>query len=124
MLIEFSHITVPSRNLEASIAFYKMLGMHLVEHEVNHHAHFESKEHKAIFTIYYNNLKPDDEVKVYFEVDDLENVELRFRESVIDTEKIPSNWQGKELHLKDPDGNRVVLYKKFTAAVVPPWQQE
>lgn len=128
MPTEFNHITVPSKDLEKSIDFYTSLGMQLIEHEAGHHAHFENQEHEVIFTAYYNLKNPDYEVKVYFEVDNLDDLEIRscllagqVRENVLKTET--ANWQGKELHLSDPDGNHVVLYEKLTADVVPPWRK-
>ena len=122
MPIEFEHITVPTNNLEASIAFYTTLGMELIELESLHHAHFESKEHQVVFTAYYNEQRPDDEVKVYLEVDDIELLESRFRES-LQSKIINTEWQGKELRLTDPDGNFVNLYQKQTTTSIPPWQK-
>ncbi len=116
----FNHITVPSKNLERSITFYTRLGMELIEHEEGHHAHFENKEHEVIFTAYYNQNRPDYDVLVYFELDHLDTLEIRFRENILESEI--ANWEGKELHLTDPDGNHVVLYEKDSGDVVPPWQ--
>jgi len=123
MPIEFEHITVPSKGLEASIAFYTALGLTLIDLEPEHHAHFESKEHQVIFTAYYNTKRPDYAVKVYLEVDDVERLEIRFRESVTATTQL-KNWHGKELELNDPDGNTVIVYQKLTPQSTPPWQTQ
>lgn len=118
----FNHITIPSQNLEHSIIFYQALGMELIEYEKGHHAHFENREHEVIFTAYFNTKKPDYEVVVYFEVSDISVLEARFRESILLA--IPSKqWNGKELHLSDPDENHLVLYQKFDANSIPPWQE-
>lgn len=130
MPIEFDHITAPSKNLEASIVFYKKIGMTLIEVEPKHHAHFENKEHHTIFTVYYNTKPQQNDVIIYFEVTNIELLEVRFREtaSPIDRNKnfIKTNyatlWGGHELHLKDPDGNYVILYQKNQPGNIPPWQ--
>lgn len=122
MPTEFKHITIPSQDLNKSIAFYNALGMQLVELEENHHAHFENKQHNVIFTAYLVPTLPEYDVKVYFEIDHLEEYEARFRESVLSKTTL-KNWGGKEVHLKDPDGNHLVLYQKFKATNLPPWQK-
>nr|WP_283806751.1 VOC family protein [Dokdonia sinensis] len=123
MPTEFEHITIPSKNLDVSISFYTALGMQLIEHEPRHHAHFENLEHQVIFTAYYNEKRPDYEVKVYFETSDIEKIELRFRESANEISVI-KDWGGKELKLTDPDGNHVILYQKLSADIVPPWHAQ
>ena len=118
----FNHITVPSQDLKAAIAFYTGIGMELIEHEPQHHAHFENKEHEVIFTAYYNPKLPEQPVTVYFETDGIEVFELRFRESVL-IPTIYRDWGGKDLTLQDPDGNNVVLYQKNTPTTITPWQK-
>lgn len=123
MPTEFDHITAPSKNLDASIAFYQHIGMTLIEVEPKHHAHFENKKHHTIFTIYYNLKRPSYDVVVYFEVTTIELLEVRFRESVYFIKTIiATSWGGNELHLKDPDGNYVILYQKNQPGNIPPWQ--
>lgn len=118
----FNHITVPSLDLKAAIAFYTGIGMELIEHEFQHHAHFENKEHEVIFTAYFNPKLPEQPVTVYFETDGIEVFELRFHESVL-SPTIYRDWGGKDLTLRDPDGNNVVLYQKDTPTTVTPWQK-
>lgn len=130
MPTEFDHITAPSKNLEASIAFYKKIGMTLIEVEPKHHAHFENKEHNTIFTVYYNTKRPEKEVIIYFEVTHIESLEVRFREPASPAGRseyfiktnFATSWGGNELHLKDPDGNYVILYQKNQLGNIPPWQ--
>ena len=123
MPTEFNHIAIPSKDLEKSITFYQDLGMRLIEHEVGHHAHFENEEHEVIFTAYFNTSRPDYEVIVYFEVDEMEVLEIRFRESILNHHPT-ATWEGSELHLSDPDGNHVILYQKSSAESIPPWQSK
>lgn len=123
MPTEFNHITVPSQDLQVSIAFYTAMGMTLIEHEPLHHAHFENANHEVIFTAYYNSQRPSYEVTVYYEVGAIEDFEIRFRESVL-TPTSTKKWGGKELIIRDPDGNHVVLYERLTSQSIPPWQQE
>lgn len=120
MPTEFEHITVPSRDLEASISFYSSLGMKLIEHEPLHHAHFENTEHGVIFTSYYNEQPPSCQVNVYLEVHDLKLYEIRFREQILSREHHTS-WNGSTLRLSDPDGNFVTLYKLLSQDARPPW---
>ena len=80
--------------------------MQLIEHEPQHHAHFENKEHEVIFTAYYNPKLPEQPVTVYFETDGIE-----------------VDWGGKDFKLQDPDGYHVVLYQKDTPTTVTPWQK-
>lgn len=123
MLTEFDHITIPSKDLKKSIAFYTALDMRLIELEKNHHAHFENKEHQVIFTVYYNERQPDYEVTVYFEVENIKKYVVRFRK------KNPifnphQSWGGSTVHLKDPDANTVILYTLHTEDAIPPWKDK
>lgn len=114
-----------SPGVSKAIPFYQSLGLRLIVHSSNDYARFESPEGEATFSLHRVEELPKGEgVYVYFECDDLdERVEelkaagIRFDELAED-----KSWLWREARLRDPDGNRLILYYAGKNRKDPPWR--
>ncbi len=123
--MNLNQITVPSKNLSFAVPFYKQLGLQLIVDALPNYARFECPDGSSSFSIHLvDELPTGDGIYVYFELDNLDEkvnelsqLGVEFDGSVQD-----QNWLWREARLKDPDGNRLILYHAGENRLNPPWR--
>ena len=123
--MNLNQVTIPSLNIQRSIAFYKRLGLNLIVEALPHYARFECLDGDATFSIHLVDKLPEGEgVYVYFETDKLDKEVNRLQEEGIKFDLLPTDqtWLWREARLKDPDGNIIVLYFAGDNRKNPPWR--
>ena len=122
--MRLNQVTVSARDLAASIAFYRTLGLKLIVRN-DHYARLECPDGGSTFSLH---LDPDargvSETTIYFENDDLDAViaQLKAKGLKFDTDAVDQTWRWREAYLRDPAGNRVCLYKAGEIRRFPPWR--
>jgi catechol 2,3-dioxygenase-like lactoylglutathione lyase family enzyme len=126
--MNLNQVTLPVTNLETAIAFYKQLGMRLiVRSEANGYARFECPDSDATFSLHTVTALPAGEgAWIYFELQDLDDTVtfLKQKGMVFDEGPEDKPWLWREARLKDPDGNRLILYNAGENRKNPPWRLE
>ncbi|MBL7472925.1 VOC family protein [Robertkochia sediminum] len=123
--MNLNQITVPSLDLDISVPFYENLGLKLIVKAVPHYARFVCPDGNASFSIHRVDELPSGEgVYVYFECDDLDEkvAELKTLGIQFDQDPTDQPWLWREARLKDPDGNRLILYYGGENRLDPPWR--
>lgn len=123
--MNLNQVTVPSRDLERSIPFYETLGLELIVKALPHYARFICPDGQATFSLHQVTELPKGEgLTVYFECLDLDaRVEdLKRLGIVFDQGPKDQNWLWREARLRDPDGNRLILYFAGENRLNPPWR--
>jgi catechol 2,3-dioxygenase-like lactoylglutathione lyase family enzyme len=123
--MNLNQVTVPSLDISASITFYKLLGLQLIVEAQPHYARFECLEGSSTFSIHLvDKLPQGDGVTVYFETAHLDSEVVRLRENGITFDLLPTDqtWLWREARLKDPDGNKIILYFAGDNRKNPPWR--
>jgi catechol 2,3-dioxygenase-like lactoylglutathione lyase family enzyme len=123
--MNLNQITVPVRNVPASIAFYKKLGLRLIVHTHDDYARFECPEGDSTFSIHRTDQAPaSNGIWVYFEVSDVDKQVQTLSEAGVDIEEAPKDqtWLWREARLKDPDGNQIIIYTAGENRKSPPWR--
>lgn len=123
--MNLNQVTVPSINVEQSIRFYELLGLHLIVKALPHYARFECKNGDGTFSIHQVEELPKGEgVYVYFETEKLEEEVGRLQKEGVKFDLLPTeqSWLWKEARLKDPDGNQIILYFAGDNRKNPPWR--
>lgn len=123
--MNLNQVTIPSLNIQKSIAFYKRLGLNLIVEALPHYARFECLDGDATFSIHLVDKLPEGEgVYVYFETEKLDKEVNRLQEEGIKFDLLPTDqtWLWREARLKDPDGNIIVLYFAGDNRKNPPWR--
>jgi catechol 2,3-dioxygenase-like lactoylglutathione lyase family enzyme len=123
--MNLNQVALPVTDIERSIAFYQSLGHRLIVKALPHYSRFECPEGDATFSIH----KVDEMSKVphtiiYFEVADLDDTVNKLVAAGIHFDELPQdkNWLWREARLKDPDGNRLVIYFAGDNRKNPPWR--
>lgn len=123
--MNLNQVTIPSRDVDRSVDFYRRLGLQLIVDSIPRYARFECPSGDSTFSIHYvDSLLSDIGVIVYFECDDLDGRVAELKEAGIkfDIDPVDQTWQWREAHLRDPDGHRLILYHAGENRKHPPWR--
>ena len=123
--MNLNQVTIPSINLEKSVAFYETLGLELIVDSVPRYARFLLPKGDSTFSIHkVEELPLGLGVVVYFECEDLDEEVARLSKEGIAFELLPTDqdWLWREARLKDPDGNQLILFKAGENRKNPPWR--
>jgi catechol 2,3-dioxygenase-like lactoylglutathione lyase family enzyme len=123
--MKLNQITVPSVDVERAIAFYQKLGMHLIVEALPRYARFELPDGDATFSIHYvAEMHQGEGILVYFESDRLDAWVEELMVMGIHFDEAPKDrrWLWREARLRDPDGNRLILYHAGENRKNPPWR--
>ena len=123
--MNLNQITIPSLNVEKSIAFYKTLGLHLIVDAIPNYARFECPDGDATFSIHkVKELAKGTGVTIYFEEENLDDWVLKLQTKGLEFDSLPEDksWLWREAHLHDLDGNHIILYHAGTDRKNPPWR--
>ena len=122
--MDLNQVTVPTLDVEQSVAFYQQLGLHLIVKSA-HYARFECLPVGNTFSVHLVEQQPKGEgVKIYFEREDLDTYVEQLLAKGLAFEELPNNkvWEWREAHLRDPDGNHLVLYWAGNVRRYPSWR--
>ena len=123
--MDLNQVTVPCADLDASIGFYRRLGLRLIVHSSPDYARFECPVGNATFSIHrVPRALNADGIVVYFEVEDLDARVHELTTAGLEFESGPQDqpWLWREATLRDPAGNRVCLYYAGKNRRNPPWR--
>jgi catechol 2,3-dioxygenase-like lactoylglutathione lyase family enzyme len=120
--MRLNQVTVVVRDIPRAVAFYRELGLiQIVDSE--HYARFRCPDGDATLSVERGEASPSD-TTIYFECDDLDErvVELRRRGVSFDHDPVDQPWLWREARLRDPDGNRLCLFRAGENRLAPPWK--
>jgi catechol 2,3-dioxygenase-like lactoylglutathione lyase family enzyme len=123
--MNLNQVTVPVLNVEKAIAFYADLGLELIVHSTNRYARFLCPEGGSTFSLHKVNALPNGHgVTVYFETERLDEVVENLSKKNIVFDLLPTDqpWLWREAHLKDVDGNQLIIYHAGENRINPPWR--
>lgn len=125
--MRLNQITAPASDIEASIAFYKLLGLRLIV-KSQHYARFELPEGEATFSLHLVDgaIPRENTPQIYFEFSDsgLEAEIERLKGAGVSFERelVLQTWLWREAWLRDPSGNLLCLYHAGENRRFPPWR--
>jgi catechol 2,3-dioxygenase-like lactoylglutathione lyase family enzyme len=122
--MNLNEISLPARDIKASIAFYQSLGLTLIV-ETQIYARFELPDGEATMSLHKTDAALGEEgIYVYFECADLDDrVEaLKAKGLVFENDPEDQRWLWREAWLKDPAGNWLCLYLAGENRKNPPWR--
>lgn len=119
-----NQVTVPTLNVELSIAFYELLGLKLIVKALPHYARFECPGGSTFSLHLVDRLPIGNGISVYFECDQLDAEVERFIAAGVEFDELPTDkpWLWREASMKDPDGNHIILYYAGSNRLYPPWR--
>ena len=118
-----NQITLPAKDYEASVAFYKQMGLTQIVHSpTNGYARFEAAN-GATLSI-HKGADACDRVTVYLESGALDAWVAYLARRGVRFDRMPKDesWGWREARLTDPTGNQICLYQAGEYRRYPPWR--
>lgn len=123
--MRLNQITAAAADLDASIAFYQLLGLKLIV-KSPHYARFELPEGEATFSLHLvdGDIPRANAPQLYFECADVDAQAARLTHAGIKFEQAPQmqSWLWYEAWLRDPAGNSICLFNAGENRMHPPWR--
>lgn len=123
--MNLNQVTVPSADLEVSIPFYEQLGLIIIVRALPHYARFQCPDGDATFSLQkVAEIPVDSGIHVYFECERLDEKVGELVQMGMHFDELPADkpWLWREARLRDPDGNRIILYHAGNNRKNPPWR--
>ena len=124
--MDLNQVTVPCSDYDASVSFYKALGLHQIVDSPPRYARFET-DHGTTFSIHTSDSAlGNPHLIIYFEVDNVDETvsQLKDRGLIFDEEPRDQSWLWREAYLRDPFGNMICIYHAGKNRRYPPWRTE
>lgn len=126
-VMRLNQITAPASDLDASIAFYQLLGLRLIVQSPNY-ARFELPKGEATFSLHLveGPIPRENAPHAYFELSDVgldtQVARLKAAGVAFEREPVAQSWLWREAWLRDPAGNAICLYHAGENRRFPPWR--
>lgn len=123
--MQLNQVTVPALDVARAAAFYQQLGLRLIVKALPHYVRLECPGGGSTFSVHQVEELPHGEgISVYFECADLDERYERLHNQGVDFEQPPTDqsWMWREARLRDPAGNRIILYWAGEHRRYPPWR--
>jgi catechol 2,3-dioxygenase-like lactoylglutathione lyase family enzyme len=123
--MRLNQVTAAANDLDASIAFYELLGLRLIV-KSPHYARFELPRGEATFSLHIadGEIPRENAPQLYFEVNDVAFEVRRLKHAGVAIEKdtTAQSWLWTEAWLRDPAGNSICIYNASENRRYPPWR--
>jgi catechol 2,3-dioxygenase-like lactoylglutathione lyase family enzyme len=123
--MRLNQVTASATDLEASIAFYDLLGLKLIVRS-ERYARFELPDGDSTFSLHLTDggIPIGHAPQLYFECADVDAEVKRLKQAGVAFEREPvmQSWLWYEAWLRDPAGNALCLYHAGENRRHPPWR--
>jgi hydroxymethylpyrimidine/phosphomethylpyrimidine kinase len=121
--MNLNQVTLPARDYDSSVAFYRKLGLRQIVDSPGRYARFECPG-GATLSIHVEDGRQAGDAVIYLESGELDAWAERLQAAGIAFETGPEDqsWGWREAHLRDPAGNRLCLYRAGDHRRYPPWR--
>lgn len=123
--MDLNQITLLSKDVARSVAFYQTLGLKLIVDSAPRYVRLACPDGRTTLSIHQaDGLVAVGGLTLYFECDALdEQVEALKRSGIaFKTDPTDQPWLWREASLCDPDGHRLILYHAGKNRLDPPWR--
>ena len=123
--MNLNQVTIASLDVTKSTAFYKTLGLNLIVDALPRYVRLECPDGDSTFSISsVAELPEGNKITLYFEVDNLSETVSKLKEKGItfSTEITDQSWMWTDIHLNDPDGHELIIFKAGENRKNPPWR--
>lgn len=123
--MRLNQVTAAASDLDASIAFYVLLGLKLIV-KSPHYARFVLPEGGSTFSLHLADgaIPRENAPHIYFECDDVDREVARLKHAGVAFERdaTAQTWLWYEAWLRDPAGNAICLFNAGENRLNPPWR--
>lgn len=123
--MNLNQVTLPALDMDESAAFYRRMGFTQIV-DTPHYARFECPDGEATFSLSLVESAGAANFSVYFEDEDLDGLVQNLAKAGFAFDQLPRDerYLWREAKLRDPAGNRIILYRAGENRKNPPWRVE
>lgn len=123
--MNLNQVTLPVLNMEESTEFYRKMGFLQIV-DTPQYARFECPEGNSTFSLELEEGTFANGAIIYFESENVDELveELETKGFVFDSRPTNMEYLWREAMLKDPSGNRIILFWAGPNRLNPPWRVE
>ena len=122
--MDLNQITLACMDYDASVVFYKALGLTQIVDSPPRYARFETPSGSTLSIHSGERVSAVSGTVVYFEVDDVDQAVTALQAKGVEFESPPTDqrWLWREAYLYDPAGNQICIYHAGENRRYPPWR--
>ncbi len=123
--MDLNQITIYTEKPAETAGFFQMLGLNLIVDSLPRYARLECPDGNSTLSISFaKNASASGNIVLYFECGDLDDEYERLMSLGIEFDQPPTDreWLWREAYLRDPNGNRICLFRAGADRKDPPWR--
>lgn len=125
IMLNLNQVTVPSLDVAQSVVFYQSLGLRLIVDAQPRYVRFECLEGDSTLSVHrVEEIQEGEGIALYFEIESLDDFVSELQNKGTEFDQLPTDqpWLWREAHLRDPDGNKIILFYGGNNRKNPPWR--
>ena len=123
--MNLNQVTIFSERTVETVEFFEKLGLVRIVDSLPRYARLECPDGEATLSVNTaDSVIAANNIVLYFECEDLDErvAELKAAGLTFDEDPTDRPWLWRQAYLKDPNGNRVCLFKAGENRKNPPWR--
>lgn len=123
--MNLNQVTIFSERTIETVEFFEKLGLRRIVDSLPRYARLECPDGEATLSINIaDNMVAANNIVLYFECDDLDGRvnELKAAGLTFDEDPTDRPWLWRQAYLKDPNGNKICLFRAGENRKNPPWR--
>ena len=122
--MDLNQVTLPCTDYDASVRFYKQLGLTQIVDSPPRYARFETGAGTTLSIHAAGSFSDSADLAIYFEVADVDREfrKLKNLGLLFEAEPADQHWLWREAYLRDPAGNLICIYHAGDNRRFPPWR--
>lgn len=120
-----NQVTIYTAKPFETAEFFTKLGLILIVDSLPRYARFECPDGDSTLSINIADERPaSNDIVLYFECDNLDEDVTRLKSLGLEFDEDPTDrdWLWREAYLRDPNGNRICLFRAGENRKNPPWR--
>lgn len=123
--MNLNQVTIYTDKPQETAEFFQTLGLRIIVDSLPRYARFECPDGNSTLSIQHDETaQVSNNVVLYFECDDLDSevAGLKDKGLIFDEDPTDRTWLWRQAYLKDPNGNKICLFKAGENRKNPPWR--
>lgn len=123
--MNLNQVTIYTAKPFETAEFFTKLGLILIVDSLPRYARFDCPDGDSTLSINIADERPaSNDIVLYFECDNLDEDVTRLKSLGLEFDEEPTDrdWRWREAYLRDPNGNRICLFRAGENRKNPPWR--
>lgn len=123
--MNLNQVTIFSEKPVETVEFFEKLGLKRIVDSLPRYARLECPDGDATLSVNIaENVTVTNNVVLYFECDDLDErvMQLKAAGLTFDQDPTDQTWLWRQAYLRDPNGNKICLFRAGENRKNPPWR--